>query len=286
MRSLLDLEVFANLSPTLISAAKALGTCEQLILQAEASLLGILSLSQLEAATLDSGISYRRRLVLPGTDNPGLRDAIVIMNEGVTEWDEENNVLKISPTSVGLSMGQKPRERIGVLDSVSQAAAVAAILAVGGKRVGQLRAWACSGQWLRDTLDQVYDPVWTSLRDHLMTEGSIRILPLPEVEVITEMDLPGLSHRSLVRLCKAWPTLDHQQRSSALSELMLPVINASEISAPRLEGLGWGRIMAGNWSQDLFTQLNSERVAWEGESEPLLYASRRIDHLIATGSLF
>ena len=79
------------------------------------------------------------------------------------------------------------------------------------------RSMAISGSWLRGGADSDYDPVLSLMRDHLDTEGSIDICPFrssaSEIDMIT-----GLSKMMLKRLSKGWPTMDIEQRSSAISD--------------------------------------------------------------------
>ena len=53
-------------------------------------------------------------------------------------------------------------------------------------------------------------------------EGSIEIGPLPGVPNPEVAMIPGLSKMMLNRLQKKWQKMDVEQRSSAISELVLP----------------------------------------------------------------
>ena len=280
--SLLKLDLFQPVSDILLSAAEALAIAPAITLICEPTLIGILGMAHIEAAVLDAGLAYRRQI-------SEHRDAdetfsIIISGNRETSWDSDSQVLVIGEVSVDLAMGHDMNTRTGVLESTSQAGALAAILASDGQRVRRLRGWVCTGQWLRNTLDQVYDPVWTRLRDHLKDEGSVRILPLPEVEIVAEDDLKGLSPLALNRLRKAWPTMDYQLRSRALSELMMVVVSTSGQSAPRIEELGWHRLSAGSWPSDLASMLYNEVANWPNE-DTIGYSTARLDTLISTGHL-
>ncbi len=282
LHSLLKLDLFAPVAEIILSAAEVLAGAPSLTLICEPTLTGILGMAHIEAAALDSGLAYRRQI--SDKKDQSCNSCIIISEDCETSWDSDSQVLVLGEVSVDSVMGHDMKTRTGVLESTSQAAAVAALLAADGQRVRRLRGWACAGQWLRDTLDQVYDPVWTRLRDHLKDEGSVRILPLPEVEMVAEDELPGLSARALKRLRKAWPTMDHHLRSSALSELMMTVVRTSGQSAPRIEELGWHRLSAGTWPSDLASMLHHEVVNWPNE-DSIGHSMARLDALISDGHL-
>ena len=280
--SLLKLDLFHPVAEVLLSAAEALARAPVITLICEPTLIGILGMAHIEAAVLDAGLVYRRQISEQIDDDQTY--CIIISGNRETSWDSDSRVLVIGEVSVDLVMGHDLKTRTGVLESTSQAGALAAILATEGQRVRRLRGWVCAGQWLRNTLDQVYDPVWTRLRDHLKDEGSVRILPLPEVEIVAEDDLKGLSPRALNRLRKSWPTMDYQLRSRALSELMMVVVRTSGQSAPRIEELGWHRLRAGTWPSDLASMLYHEVANWPNE-DAIGHSIARLDTLISTGHL-
>ena len=281
MHSLLELEIFEIISNVLHEASSTLSASGSINLHSEPTLIGILGLAQIESAVIDAGIAYRRQFLIPGEVVE--ENSIVISSDSETRWDSESKILVIGPIAVQSPMGNDMKMRTGVLESTSQAAACAALMAPEGHRVRRQRGWLCGGQWLRDTMDQVYDPIWATLRDHLRDEGSVRTLPLPEVESIAEEELPGLSSHSLNRLRKSWPTMDYELRSSALSELMVIVSTSSNQSVPRIEELGWHRVYSGSWPTDLASMLYLERKQWPMEEGVVEHASNRLDALISTG---
>jgi hypothetical protein len=282
LHSLLKLDLFSPVAEILLSAAEVLARAPSLTLICEPTLIGILGMAQIEAAALDSGMAYRRQI--SGEKDDDRTSCIIISENSETSWDSDSQVLVLGEVSVDSVMGHDMKTRTGILQSTSQAAALAAIMAAEGKRVRRLRGWACAGQWLRGTLDQVYDPVWTRLRDHLKDEGSVRILTLPEVEVVAEEELQGLSPKALKRLRKAWPTMDFHLRSSALSELMMMVVSTSGQSAPRIEELGWHRLHAGSWPSDLASMIYHEVENWPTE-DVISHSMTRLDTLISAGHL-
>ena len=141
---------------------------------------------------------------------------------------------------------------------------------------------SCSGQWLRDTLDSVYDPVWTIIRDHLQMEGTVQVLPITEITNIEELTLPNLPARTFKRLKRAWGSFDAKERAGALSELVLPMVEGENVSAARLEELVWHRVIGTDWPMDLASLLFHAQNEWPDEGE-VLHAGRVMDKLISTG---
>jgi hypothetical protein len=98
--------------------------------------------------------------------------------------------------------------------------------------------------------------------------------------------IPGLSERQLKRLTKVWPTMDVDQRSLALSELLLPCLMEKEISTPRLEELVWHRMMVGDAPMDLASQAHAIKKEWpEDETASKLFASSLLDGWLRSGFL-
>ena len=106
------------------------------------------------------------------------------------------------------------------------------MIAPEGRRRRAIRPWALLGSWLRSSLDRTYDVIHSSIRDHLLEEGSIRVVPLPELENADLDGLEGLSERLLNRLRARWAGMDHAQRATALSEIVLPTLDRTKLSTP------------------------------------------------------
>ena len=122
--------------------------------------------------------------------------------------------------------------------------------------------------------------------NHLREEGTVRVVPLPEVHNPFTSSLDGLSTRQLKRLAKVWPTMDVEERSMALSELVLPCLTESELSTPRLEELVWHRMLVGDCEVDVVSQMESVRQAWpEDADDARLFASSVLDRWLKTGVL-
>ena len=266
---------------------------------APATLEGVLALGQLEAAFLDNGWRYSRRFsparkhvprdenLLPAAPESGLG---VYLNVEEETWDvgdvESSPLVNIMPLKTQVSMGGQQRLHAGALDPVLQAAAIAAALAPNGRRVRSLRPYITLGLWMRGALDTSYDPIHSSAIAHLQDEGSVRTVPLPEVESPAPNMIPGLSERQLKRLSKAWPNMDVDERTLALSELVLPCLTHSQLSTPRLEELVWHRMVLGGQAQDLVSQAHIVQSTWPDEQEACrIHASKVLDHWLTSGTL-
>tara|TARA_Y100000991_G_scaffold35198_2_gene23490 strand:- start:7468 stop:7875 length:408 start_codon:yes stop_codon:yes gene_type:complete len=130
------------------------------------------------------------------------------------------------------------------------------------------------------------DPIHSMVVNHLGEEGTLRLVPLPEVSQPAAGMIPGLSERQLARLRKVWPTMDVDQRSMALSELLLPCLSEEELSTPRLEELAWHRMLVGDAEVDLASQVHAIRQGWpEKQEEGRLFASTLLDRWLRTGHL-
>jgi len=266
-------------------------------LMAPADLEGVLALAQLEAGLLDNSQHYRRRVLPPrrhvGRDHEhelpevdGLIIHIDPFHQTQNTLELNENYIHIFPLSVSVKFDSSTKEHNGAVECVAICAAIAAILAPEGTRVRKQRSMAFSGSWLRGGADANYDPVMSILRDHLDAEGSIDICPLPEVPE-PEIDMiPGLSKMMLKRLTKSWPEMDVDQRSAAISELVLPTLRLDGISTMRLEELIWHRAMIPGNGIDIASQLHSANEQWpEDLDEAKIHASSILDSLITNGHL-
>lgn len=299
MRELFTTPFFEPVSSLLERHVKRIQEAESVQISAPATLEGVLALGQLEAACLDAKIRYSRRFtparrhvprdesVVPLPPDHGL--GVFCDVEGET-WQpdevEDTKLLNLPPLQTKITMGAQGRRHIGALDPVIQAAAIGAHLAPNGRRVRSLRPFLSLGLWFRAGLDTSYDPVHSKAIAHLQEEGSVRTLPLPEiVEPVIEM-MPGLSGRQLKRLTKVWPTMDVEQRTLALSELVLPCLVHGQLSTPRLEELVWHRMVARDQEQDLVSQAHLAQSSWpEGKDEARKHASALLDAWLVSGTL-
>lgn len=299
MRDVFTSPIFSPVSSALMSFGERIKHADMVHISAPATLEGVLALGQLEAACLDLGLKYRRRLYTPRHHLP--RDAppawteeskglSVIADVEEATWEvgdrQETSYVHLVPLNTSVQMGEKNRRLSGALDPVVQAGALAAWLAPNGRRVRKMRPYISLGLWLRGALDTSMDPIHTTMLNHLKEEGSVRIVPLPEVVAPSPGMIPGLSERQLKRLTKVWPTMDVDQRSLALSELLLPCLMEKEISTPRLEELVWHRMMVGDAPMDLASQAHAIKKEWpEDETASKLFASSLLDGWLRSGLL-
>ena len=299
MRDILDTPMFATAKAPLLGHGDAIKAAETVHLTAPATIEGVLAIGQLEAAFLDVGIKYRRRFFTPRHHLP--RDAgpawtvapnglTVVVDVEEDTWDvgdvPTGEHVHLVPVSTTVEMGSKHRRFSGVLDPVLQAAALAAVLAPNGRRVRKLRPFISLGLWSRGALETNMDPIHTAVLNHLKEEGSLRLVPLPEVAAPAEGMMPGLSERQLKRLRRVWSTMDVEQRTMALSELLLPCLTEAELSTPRLEELAWHRMVVGEEAVDLASQVHHLKHAWPQEADAgRLFASKLLDGWLGTGQL-
>ena len=297
MKDLLISPPFIDVKEHLIQLLDTIRQSEMIHLHAPADISGLLGLTMLEAAFLDTGIQYRRRF-LPAhqhiprderTEPTAPKDGLLIFIDPFEEtWKVEElpsrDYVHITPLAVSVRIGSNQSERRGALDVVAQCAALSAALSPNGSKVRLLRPFASSGLWLREALDTTFDPVHTTVRDVLREEGSFRIVPLPEVNSPAQGMIPGLSDRMLKRLQKGWNTMDADSRSSALSELVLPALEHPNLSTPRLEELVWHRMVIGTSDVDVMSQVYLTEKSWpKDEKEAKIHASNLADSFLKSG---
>ena len=299
MNDLLESAPFDDAKEYLESICDLINSSSMVYLNAPCDLEGVLAISHLEAACIDLDIRYSRRLVKSKQHTPrGEKQEIEIKKEGLTisiEPFEEtwkcsdlriDDYIKILPLSVSVRMGSKKSERMGALDVVSQCAAIAAKIAPNGARVRRLRPFSICGQWLRDSLDNTFDPIHSSIRDILRDEGSVSVVALPEVISPAQGMIPNLSETMLKRLTKRWGKMDFESRSQAISELALPSLNDKVMSTPRIEELFWHRLVIGGDQQDIYSQIHLIKSAWPNEEELIKsHSSAILRSLISQGKL-
>jgi len=299
MRDLLKTPFVEPVASLLRDHIERLQQADMIHISAPATLEGVLALGQLEAAFLDNGWRYSRRFsparkhvprdenLLPAPPESGLG---VYLNVEEETWElgdvEPSAVVNIMPLKTHVNMGGQQRLHAGALDPVLQAATIAAALAPNGRRVRSLRPYITLGLWMRGALDTSYDPIHSSAIAHLQDEGSVRTVPLPEVESPAPNMIPGLAERQLKRLSKAWPNMDVDERTLALSELVLPCLTHSQLSTPRLEELVWHRMVLGGQPQDLVSQAHIVQSTWPDEQESCrIHASKVLDRWLTSGTL-
>ena len=297
MNNLLQSAIFSPLEGQLNQVCEAIRSAKLVQLMAPADLDGILALAQLEAAFLDDSLHYRRRVLPPRKhvgrgdiqelpDVDGLIIHIDPFHETQNSFEMSENFIHLFPLSVEVGFEGSEKVHHGALDCVAICAAIAAILSPEGVRVRKQRSMSIAGFWLRQSMDSNYDPVMSILRDHLDDEGSIGNCSIAEVPCAAAGMIPGLSERMLKRLSKGWNGMDVDERSSAISELVLPAMREDGLSTMRLEELIWHRAMIPGVETDIASQLHLSGNDWpETVDEARVHASGIADLLIKNGHL-
>ena len=297
MNNLLQSPIFSSIEEQLADIADKISSAKLVQLMAPADIEGVLALAQLEAAFLDNALHYRRRVLPPrkhtGRDHvhelpevDGLIIHIDPFQDSKSTLEITENYIHISPLSVLIKLESSKNDHQGAVECVALCAVISSMLAPEGSRVRKQRSMAISGCWLRQGIDANYDPVMSLLRDHLDAEGSIDICPLPEVPSPVVDLVPGLSQRMLKRLAKGWPSMDVDERSSAISELVLPTLRLDGISTMRLEELIWHRVMIPGNEVDIASQLHLAGNDWPDDiDDARVHASSIADSLIVSGHL-
>ena len=299
MNDLLQTAPFTDIQSHIASHVQRIQEAEMVHIHAPADLQGLLALTTLESAFLDTGTSYRRRFLpshqhIPRDERQepqsSLEGLLIFIDPFEDTWALEDlpktDFIHITPLSVTVRLGSNQSERRGALDTVAQCAALAAALSPNGQKTRLLRPFASTGLWLREALDTTFDPIHTSMRDHLRDEGAFRMVPLPDVPAPASGMIPDLSERMLTRLRKGWPRMDAEARSAALSELLLPALQNPSLSTPRLEELVWHRLMLGTSDVDVMSQVHLAEQSWPNDAgKAKIHASKLADIFLKTGLL-
>ena len=297
VNSLLQSSIFSSLEGQLNEVREVINSANLVQLMAPADLDGILALAQLEAAFLDNSLQYRRRVLPPRRhiardhvnelpDVDGLIIHIDPFHESQSLLEISEKYIHIFPLSVEVGFEASENSHHGAVDCVAICSVLSSMLAPEGSRVRKQRAMTISGCWLRQGMEANYDPVMSILRDHLDSEGSIEIRPLPEVLNPAQGMIPGLPERMLKRLSKGWDNMDLDARSAAISELVLPALREDSMSTMRLEELIWHRAVIPGVESDIASQLHLAGNNWpEDVDKARVHASGIADSLILNGHL-
>ena len=294
MNDLRKAPLFASLDDVINDAVTFLQS-DPLLLVTTADLTSVLALGFLESALLDRGISYSRRILPPNSHIPPDEVDLVPKQSGVNvlfidPWNRVEtsmeNAFIIAPKPVEVEFRNSQTSRRGRVDAVLQCAVIASVLATNGSRTKRCRPYAGCGQWLMESLDTTIDPIHTMVRDFLRDEGTIQVLPLPEIPDASVAMMPLASPRRLKRLQKLWMEMDAPTRAQALSEFSLPLLSSEGLSTARLEELIWKRMRIPNESTDLATSLYRLTKAWPEQADAaVLHAGRLADEILKTGRL-
>ncbi len=283
MRTLLEAEPLAPVSKILSQAADQLRSSNTtILLLAAPSLQGALAIAPLEAALVDTGLPYRRRFRLEAPADGAWVHILGPADESGPRLSSDPTQLSLAGTVAEGLTGHQGDSRKGPLTAVAQSHALAQAICPDGTRIRRLRPWAISGNWLHSALDTTYDPVFTALRDALVEDGSIRVVPLPEVPEPNISSSTWIDPAALDAVASRWPSLDMEGRARALSHLMRPALSRSTPSTARMEEIGWHCVMGPGWSTDLAGQISSAAGLWK-ENPAAVAAGRVADSLLRRG---
>lgn len=294
MKNLLDCPIFSGQQEVISQISRILQQSNVVQIVTPADLQGVLSMIQLEASLLDSGINYRRK-ILPARKHvvagelsfPDLEGLIVLINpfaEPSSKLAISDEKILINPIFSEFETEGSKNPHQGTLDCVAICSSIAAHISPDGARVRKVRPLTISGNWLRQGVEINYDPVYSLLRDHLNREGTLDVRPIVEVDELADDMIPDLSSRMLNKLAKRWDEMDFDNRSSALSELILPVLRNSKISTMRIEELIWHRLIIPGCAMDIASQLHLATNEWPDDDEKArLHASLVADKLLIEG---
>ena len=287
MQSWHSLQEFSDLESVFRTALSLFDGSRTVSLIAHCDIQGVLAMAQLEAAFIDSGLPFRRRFLAAGKQAGEVESPFI----EVTSHGEDDSGplvkdggLVISPKEMEFELGTSGKRRNGVIEQVAQCAILAEMMSTGGALVKRMRPWALAGAWLRDSMDTAFDAQYSRLKDLLCEEGSIRTVCMVEVEDCDELGLSGISRSLLDRMRRRWDSMDLKQRSSAMSDLMLPSLQNTTPSTARIEELGWKRVLSKDWKKDMATMLYRVQQEWPDERQQL-HSSRLLDSLLQTGEL-
>ena len=283
MRTLLEAEPLAPVSEILSQAADQLRSSNTtILLLAAPSLQGALAIAPLEAALVDAGVPYRRRFRLEAPSEGSWVHLLGPADESGPKLSSNPLQLSLAGTVVDGLTGHQGDSRKGPLTAVAQSHALAQAICPDGARIRRLRPWVISGNWLHSALDTTYDPVFTALRDTLVQDGSIKVVPLPEVPEPNISASTWIDPAALDAVTSRWPSLDMEGRARALSHLMRPALSRSTPSTARLEEIGWHCVLGPGWSTDLAGQITSAAGLWK-ENPAAVAAGRVTDSLLRRG---
>tara|TARA_Y100000766_G_scaffold283441_1_gene299040 strand:- start:719 stop:1579 length:861 start_codon:yes stop_codon:yes gene_type:complete len=286
MRDLISTDLFAAVEKTIRTGiSQLIEDGERITLISDPSLKGALSITPLEASLIDSNLSYRRRI--GNIDYPIPRNSIIIHNNGPAKgvsWDNVKKVLSISETLSPALLGHLGDDKIGPLTTVAMCHSIAQLISPSGVLVRKIRPWTISGNWIHACMDMTYDPVYVYLKELLTLEGTIRVVPIPEVPVPNVDSLDFIDANSLSDISDMWGSTGEEGRARLLSHLCRGALNSNSPSTSRLEEIVWNCILASGWEVDLASQIRASSSIWK-DKNPEIAASEAVDMLLRSGRL-
>ena len=281
MTDLAELDIFSLIrDPFRNFAREVRNRNKKTILISESSIRGALTLAPIEAALLDSALPYRRRFTHQSPDS----GTFVHVAEESGKGRNPNNGIAISEYVVEGLRGSSGDSRKGPLSTVAQAHFLATEINPSSERLRRLRPWILSGNWIGDSLDRTYDPVYSFLRDYLSEQGVIRVVPVTEVKSPESGNYPWIEDTDLSRATDLWQTSNLEKRERIMEELAMPIFNSKAISTTRVEELLWHCVIAPNWESDLSSQIFRANSFWDTK-KPVEAANEIADLLVSIGQI-
>ena len=281
MEPLIEQDIFSSVrEPIQIFANDAISRRQSIMLVSKPNLEGSLSLAPIEAALLDAGIPYKRRFT---QDDPNHAPFIRISDDMATTKTDSSG-LSLSTTIVDGLRGRLGDFRKGPLSSVAQAHVLAMSINPHSHRLRRMRPWILSGNWINGALETTYDPVYSSLRDHLSTEGSIRVIPVTEVPILHFNNYSWLERSEIEEATSKWANSELETREIIMGNLARPVLNSRLPSTARVEELLWHCVLGPGWESDLASQISMAQSNWENFT-PIKAASIVADSLVYSGEM-
>jgi len=281
VRALVDQDIFSSIRESIQSFARTISRGnKKILLTSKPTLEGALAIAPVEAALLDSRIPYRRSFSDIAPDS-----------EPFIRISDSNEIVKSGLIGISLSTiiveglrGRFGDSRKGPLSTVAQAHALASEINPLSPRLRRMRPWAISGNWINDALDTTYDPVYSSLRDYLSAEGSIRVVPITEVQEFDAKNYFWINPTKIHSASKLWPESDLEGREKIMKELIEPVLFSNSPSTSRIEELLWHCVLGTGWETDLASQISFATLNWEIK-KPMKSASLLADSLLSKGQI-
>ncbi|HJM18378.1 MAG TPA: hypothetical protein QF703_02485 [Candidatus Thalassarchaeaceae archaeon] len=283
MLSLLEHQMFSLLSENLnITGSEISSTRSRILIVSEPSLVGSIAIASIECALLDSSIPYRRRFSFDQqSESPIIR---IHSNP-----DHGDPFFQIHPLSLSLQSqvveglrGSSGDSRNGPLTVIPQAFALAQKINPESPRLRRMKPWILAGNWLANTLDTTYDAVYSSLRDFLSLEGSVRIVPFPEVSDLHLGNYPWMDEAHYRKIIDGWNDMDLEEKEQTISSSVKAVLSSSTPSTSRLEELVWHCVLGTGWKSDLASQILLAESLWVS-LPPIVAACKVADQIVGTG---
>ena len=285
MYDLLQDDLFDSVSDIFLQFSSHIkNSRKKIFLSAPPTLQGALALTPLEAALLDENIPYRRSF---SEDNKNNFPCINILKKDIflgSNLENDNSRLTISGKIVEGLTGSHGGRKQGPLNSILQSHALAQAISSSSSRLKYLRPWALSGSWIDDSLDNTYDPIFSKVKEILVKEGTIKIVPVTEVKKPYMENYSWINETDLNQLSISWEGLDIESKSVLISNLIKPVLNKSLPSTARIEELVWNCVVGNGWQTDLAGQLSMLKKNWHLQ-DGKLQANDLIEKLLIKGHL-